>query len=111
QHPDFKSTETPRQLRAVIPECERLVCLLPNDAGVFGLMSKSCARDLWLAINHAADVHRQVKPFVRIERDRISPLHAREQLSRRFREDRERTITAIHMHPKLEAVRNLSDLH
>ena len=73
-------------------------------------MRKSGPRDLRLAINHAANVHGKIKPFVRIERDRIRLLNAGEQFSRRFREDGERAVTSIDVHPKLEAVRNLSNL-
>jgi hypothetical protein len=73
-------------------------------------MRKSGARDLWVAVNHAANVHRKIKPFVRIKGDRIRSLNAREQSSRRFREDGEGAIASIDVHPKFEAVRNLSNL-
>ena len=73
-------------------------------------MSKSGSGELWLAVNHAANIHREIKPFMRIERDGIGLLQAREQFSRRFREDGKGAITPIHMHPKLEAVGNFSNL-
>src|SRR5437763_13830758 len=73
-------------------------------------MGKSGARDLWLAINHAANIHRQIKPFVRIKRDRIRPPNPCEQFFRRFRENGKTAITSIYMHPELEAIRNLSNL-
>jgi hypothetical protein len=73
-------------------------------------MSKSCPGDLRVPVNHAANVHRQIKPFVRIQCDGIRLLHTREQFSRRVPEHSERTVTSIHMHPKLEAVGNPSNL-
>ena len=47
---------------------------------------------------------------MRIQGDRVCLLHAFEQFSRRFREYSKRAITSIHVHPKLEVVRSLSDL-
>ena len=73
-------------------------------------MRKSRVHDLRVAVNHAANVHRKIKPFVRIERDRIGTLNARKQFTRGLSENSQGAITSIHMHPKLEAVRNLSNL-
>src|SRR2546421_3915264 len=75
QHPHFERSETPRQFRTIVPTDKRLVCLLAKHARVFSLMSESRPRNLWVAVNYAANVHREIKPFVRIKRDRICLLH------------------------------------
>jgi hypothetical protein len=72
--------------------------------------AKAVRAIFWVAVNYAADVYRQIKPFVRVERDRVCPLDASKQVSRRLREDSKGAIASVDMHPKLEAVRNLSDL-
>src|SRR5439155_21704798 len=96
--------------RPVIPAHKSLVCLLTKRASVFSLMSKRGPSELGVAINYAANVHRQIKPLVRIEGDRIRQIHTCEQFSCRFREHGTRAITSIHVHPELEAVRNLSNV-
>src|SRR4029450_11612614 len=68
-HPPFERPETPRQFRPVVPAYKRLVCFLTKHPGVIRLMSKSGPGNLGIAVNYAADVHWEIKPFVRIQRD------------------------------------------
>src|SRR3954453_11492239 len=76
QHPDFQRTETPRQLRSVIPKRERLIGFATDHARVIRVMRERGAGLFRIAVKDAAAVDREVEPLVRIERNGVRALDA-----------------------------------
>src|SRR5438309_6386811 len=99
--PNLQSSEAAREFDPVVPECERLHLSLLLDFDVVGISSKGCPGTGRIAKKQAATVDRRVKPFVRIERQRVSPLHAVEQSSLAVHHRPGRAVCAVNVKPEI----------
>src|SRR6266853_4620912 len=110
QHPNFERAKTPGKLRPVIPKRKSFVSFLSNDPGILCFVGEGGASCLWIAIQDAAAINWKIKPFVGIERERISFLDRGEQRARRWSQRGKPAVSTINMQPKIEAPRDFADL-
>src|SRR5439155_27195535 len=96
--------------RTIIPKGKAFLRFLSDDSGIFRFVGEGGASSFRIAIQDAAAIDWKVKPFVRIERDRIGFPDRGEQRARRWCERSKPAVSTVNVQPKIEAPCDFADL-
>src|SRR6185369_7744232 len=103
RQPNLEGTKAPRQLDAVIPKRKRLFVDVPMCLDVIGFFrAERCFRRRIVTEEKTAGIDGDVKPLVRIERNRIGEIQAGEEMLLAFVENAGRAVCAVDVKPEIK---------